>query len=199
MPAPKFTHDGILDATAQEILQRGAAVTIGDVSRRLGAPSGSIYHRFPSREELLVRLWLRSVRRFHEAYLAAGDSGDPEQALVDMALCVASFTAQHRAEAVSMTLFRQSRLVDTAPEHCRGEVHTVNDALHARLAELAQARYTRVTPRHLTLVRVAAIECPYGLIRPYLWTAIPDWMADAIETSSRAILGLGDPTGQGPP
>lgn len=192
MPAPKFTHDGILDATAEEVLQRGAAVTIGHVCRRLGAPSGSIYHRFPSREELLVRLWLRSVRRFHEAYLAAGDGEDPEQALVDMALCVASFTAQHQAEAVSMTLFRQSRLVETAPEPCQDEVRTVNDALHARLAELAQARYPRVAPRHLTLVRVAAIECPYGLIRPYVFTAIPDWMADAIEASSRAILGLGD-------
>ncbi len=192
MPAPKFTHDGILDATAEEVLQRGTAVTIGHVCRRLGAPSGSIYHRFPSREELLVRLWLRSVRRFHEAYLAAGDGEDPEQALVGMALCVASFTAQHQAEAVSMTLFQQSRLVETAPEPCQDEVRTVNDALHARLAELAHARYARVTPRHLTLVRVAAIECPYGLIRPYVWTAIPDWMADAIEASSRAILGLGD-------
>lgn len=192
MPAPKFTHDGILDATAQEVLQRGAAVTISDVSRRLGAPSGSIYHRFSSREELLIRLWLRSVRRFHEAYLAAGDGEDPGQALLSMALCVASFAAQHQAEAVSMTLFRQSRLVDTAPEPCQGEVRKVNDSLHARLAELAQARYPRVTSRHLTLVRVAAIECPYGLIRPYVWTAIPDWMTGAIEASSRAILGLGD-------
>jgi len=74
----------------------GGPVTIGDVSRRLGAPGGSIYHWFPSREELLVRLWLRSVRRFHEAYLAAGDGEDAEQALVDMALRVASFTAQHQ-------------------------------------------------------------------------------------------------------
>ena len=192
MPAPRFTHNGILDATAEEVLQRGTAVTIGDVCRRLGAPSGSIYHRFPSREELLVRLWLRSVRRFHEAYLAAGDGEDPERALVDMALCVASYTAQHQAEAVSMTLFRQSRLVDTAPQPCQDEVRTVNDTLHARLAELAQARYARVTPRRLTLVRVAAIQCPYGLIRPYVWTAIPDWMTGAIEASSRAVLGLGD-------
>ncbi|MGH3437410.1 MAG: hypothetical protein ACRDRN_13195, partial [Sciscionella sp.] len=75
---------------------------------------------------------------------------------------------------------------------CLEEVRTVNDALHARLAELARARYARMTPRHLTLVRVAAIECPYGLIRPYVRTAVPDWAADAIEASSRAILGLGD-------
>lgn len=192
MPAPKFTHDGILDATAQEVLQRGAAVTIGDVSQRLGAPSGSIYHRFASREELLVRLWLRSVRRFHEAYLAASDNEDPEQALIGMARCVASFTAQHQADAVSMTMFRHSRLIDTAPESCQGEVRTINDTLHVRLAKLAEARYTRVTPRHLTLVRVAAIDCPYGLVQPYVWTTIPDWMTSVIEASSRAVLGLAD-------
>jgi len=91
-----------------------------------------------------------------------------------------------------MTLFRQSCLLHTAPEPCRDEVRTLNDTLHVRLAELAQARYARVTPQHFTLARVAATECPYGLIRPYVWTAIPDWMADAIEASSGAILDLGD-------
>ncbi|CAI9410196.1 TetR/AcrR family transcriptional regulator [Nocardioides sp. T2.26MG-1] len=191
-PVARFTHDGILDAAAEIVLLKGSALTIGDVADRLGAPSGSIYHRFPSRDELLVRLWLRSVHRFHEDYLEAGEHPDPEQAIVDMALCVATFTRRHRAEAAAMTLFRQSRLVETAPEACQEEVRTVNDGVRSRHRRLAFARYGSRAQRYLTLVRVAAIESPYGLVRPYVWERVPSWMDPVIESSSRAILALGD-------
>ncbi|HEY0949002.1 helix-turn-helix domain-containing protein [Nocardioides sp.] len=194
MPAAKFTRDGILDAAAEEVLTRGsgADVTIGAVARRLGAPSGSIYHRFPSREELLVRLWIRSVRRFHERYLAAGREADPQRAILDMAVCVATFTRDHRADAAAMTLFRQSRLMASAPESCRAEVVEINAGVNERLAELTVARYSRPSPRHRVLVRVAAIDSPYGLVRPYVGDAVPSWLAEVIRASSGAVLELGD-------
>lgn len=192
MPAAKFTADGILDAAAQEVLRRGAGATIGDIARRLGAPTGSIYHRFASREELFVRLWLRSVRRFHVAYLAAGEDPDPEGALLAMAASVATFTRDHQADAAAMTLFRQSRLVETAPESCRGEVEQVNVEIHRRLANLAELRYGAPTPRQLAYVRIASSEGPYGLVRPYIWDGVPDWLPDVVVASSRAVLALGD-------
>ena len=191
MPTAKFTSDGILDACAQEVLLRGADVRIVDIAHRLEAPTGSIYHRFRSREELLVRLWLRSVRRFHVDYLAAGDHEDPERALLGMAECVVTFTRDHPQEAVAMTLYRQSRLVQTAPESCREEVEKVNEGIHRRLAELTEMRYPQPTDRHRSLVRVAAAEGPYGLVRPYLRNSVPDWMPEVIVASSRAILALG--------
>jgi AcrR family transcriptional regulator len=134
VPSAKFTADGILDAAAQEILDGSARadVTIGAIARRLGAPSGSIYHRFASREELLVRLWLRSVSRFHQHYLAAGDDPDPQRALLRMAVCVATFTRDHPSDAVAMTLFRQSRLIQDAPESCRAQVEHINVGVHRR-------------------------------------------------------------------
>lgn len=193
MAIAKFTADGVLDAAAQEVLLRGPYVTIGDIARRLGAPTGSIYHRFDSREELLVRLWLRSVRRFHVAYLEAGDDPDAERALLSMAASVATFTRDHQAEAAAMTLFRQSRLVDSAPESCRREVAQVNNEIHTRLASLAALRYGGdPTPRQLAYVRVASSEGPYGLVRPYIWDGVPDWLPEVIVVSSRAVLALGD-------
>lgn len=194
MPAAKFTHDGILDAAAEEVLARGSAaeVTIAAVAQRLGAPSGSIYHRFPSRDELLVRLWIRSVRRFHDRYLAAGRDGDPQRAILDMAVCVATFTRDHRADAAAMTMFRQSRLSATAPEACRAEVAAINADVEVRLAELTAARYPRRSSRHRTLVRVAAIENPYGLVRPYVGGSVPSWLPEVIRASSGAVLELGD-------
>lgn len=192
MPAQKFTPDGILDAAADEVVLRGSAITIGDVSRRLEAPSGSIYHRFGSRQELLVRLWLRSIRRFHRAYLAAGDRDDPDQALMAMAVCVAEFSADHPTDASCMTLYRQTRLVDSAPDSCRDEVRDINADVQRRLAELTAARYPDASDRHRTLVRVAAIDSPYGLVRPYIETGVPGWLPEIVRASSAAILALGD-------
>lgn len=192
MPVAKFSADGILDATAQEVLLQGADVTIGDIARRLAAPTGSIYHRFASREEILVRLWLRSVQRFHIAFLAAGDDADPERALLAMAASVATFTRDHQAEAAAMTLYRQSRLVHSAPASCRTDVENVNLDVHRRLAELAELRYGNPTLRQRAYVRVASSEGPYGLVRPYIWSGVPDWLPEVIVASSRAVLALGD-------
>jgi AcrR family transcriptional regulator len=192
VPAAKFTADGILDACAEEVLATGSDVRIAGIARRLNAPTGSIYHRFGSREELLVRLWLRSVGRFHADYLASGDQADPESALLGMAECVVTFTCEHPQDAVAMTLYRQSRLALTAPESCREDVEHVNDRIHRRLAELTELRFPQPTERHKSLVRIAAAENPYGLVRPYLWTAVPGWMPAVAVASSRAILALGD-------
>ncbi|THD45302.1 MAG: TetR family transcriptional regulator [Bradyrhizobium sp.] len=37
---------------------------MGAISHRLGASSGSIYHRFPSRNALLGRLWMQKAAQF---------------------------------------------------------------------------------------------------------------------------------------
>lgn len=192
MPTAKFTPDGILDATAEEVFLRGADVRIADIARRLDAPTGSIYHRFGSREELLVRLWFRSVRRFHVEYTAVRDQEDPEHALLDMARCVVTFTRDHPREAVAMALFRQSRLVPTAPNSCREEVEQIHEGIHRRLAELTEQRYPHPTERHRSLVRIAAAEGPYALVWPYLRDSVPAWMPEVVVASSGAVLALGD-------
>jgi hypothetical protein len=91
-----------------------------------------------------------------------------------------------------MTLFRQSRLAQTAPASCRVEVEQVNAGIHRRLAELTALRYPQPTDRHRALVRVAAINGPYGLVRPYVWDTVPEWLPEVIEASSGAVLALGD-------
>src|SRR5688500_18253929 len=55
----KFSAAQILDTAATLVAADGpGAATIGAISARLKAPSGSIYHRFASRDVLLGRLWL---------------------------------------------------------------------------------------------------------------------------------------------
>ena len=66
---PKFDSQQILDATALLIAEGGPEqATVASIAKRLGAPSGSIYHRFESRDLLLARLWIRTVHRAQQGF-----------------------------------------------------------------------------------------------------------------------------------
>ncbi|MBV9515687.1 MAG: TetR/AcrR family transcriptional regulator, partial [Mycobacteriaceae bacterium] len=73
MPRPQRYHtDVLLDAAAALLASDGpAAVTMSAVARATGAPSGSMYHRFPTRAALCGQLWLRTQERFHTGVMAA--------------------------------------------------------------------------------------------------------------------------------
>ncbi len=53
-----------------------SAVTVDSVIRRLGAPKGSFYYRFGSRDLLLGELWLATVLEFQQGFVEAIDAGD---------------------------------------------------------------------------------------------------------------------------
>ena len=73
MPRPaRFTLDELLDAAAALLAADGpSAVTMSAVARAAHAPSGSMYHRFPTRAALCGELWIRTERRFHAGLGAA--------------------------------------------------------------------------------------------------------------------------------
>src|SRR5258705_4453627 len=81
MPRPAlFTVDELLDAAAALLAADGpSAVTMSAVARAAGAPSGSMYHRFPTRAALCGELWLRTEERFRAGVSAAlATSADPQ-------------------------------------------------------------------------------------------------------------------------
>ena len=74
----KFSEAQIIDATAALVAGGGpGAATIGAIGALLDAPSGSIYHRFPSRDTLLGRLWLSKAASFQNSFVAALADEDP--------------------------------------------------------------------------------------------------------------------------
>lgn len=75
---PRFDTDQLLDAAVALAAAGGpAAVTMSAVAQAVGAPSGSVYHRFAGRPALLAEVWLRTVERFQRGYLAVLD-GEPD-------------------------------------------------------------------------------------------------------------------------
>lgn len=188
----KFTTEQFLDGALVAVGRHGTAATLAHVGAAVGAPSGSLYHRFPTREHLFVALWLRSVRRFHAGLLAAAAIDDPHAALAACAVHVPRFCREHPDEALALTLYRQQVLVQEAPEGLADEVRTVNDAVLAQYRRLCRRRYGRTSKHLLAVVATAVQQCPYGLVRPYVGGDVPRWLDDAVLAASTAILALGD-------
>lgn len=180
----RFTEDSILDGAARAVEKHGGKVTIAQIAAEVGAPTGSIYHRFPSRDHLLIRLWLRAIRRFHVGLLAAPD-------IAATSRHIPQFCRNHPIDAQVMTLFRHADLIATAPVELRDEVFHVNDLVWAKCRDLTQEFYGTTAPELVERMNLAIYWCPYSLVRRYIGRSIPPWLDDATVAAALAIAEAG--------
>ncbi len=193
MPRPaRFTDDEVVDAALTCVARNGHGVAVADVAEALGGPVGSIYHRFPSREALLIRLWLRSIARFQAGIFVIADGAPADRALIDAALHVPSYCRDHPDEARALTLYRRDRLLPDCPADLRDEVDGVNAEIDALTRRLAKERFGSAARPLVQLVVLATRVSPYGLVRPYIGRPVPHIVDDAVEAAAIAILALGD-------
>ncbi|WP_330335515.1 TetR/AcrR family transcriptional regulator (plasmid) [Streptomyces sp. NBC_00536] len=191
---PRFDTDQILDAAVQLAASTGpAGVTMSAVAQAIGAPSGSMYHRFPGRTALLAEVWLRTVERFQEGYfIALGSAPEPRGAARAAARHVVSWSRAHPQEA-SLLLYgaEQFGRADWSAEHReradRGNEH-VFDSLHL-LAEVLGAK----GPMDHERVILALIDLPLSLVRRHLRAGHPlPPHAEALAEESAAALLTAD-------
>ena len=72
-----FEKDMVYAAVGEEIAEKGQ-FTLQALSAATGMSTGSVYHRFASRETLLAETWLDAVRSFQEGFLEAIRSPAPD-------------------------------------------------------------------------------------------------------------------------
>ncbi|MEU4577779.1 TetR/AcrR family transcriptional regulator [Nonomuraea sp. NPDC023979] len=159
--AAKFDRDQILDAALAITAADGPpAATMGAVAARLGAPTGSLYHRFGSRDLMLATLWIRTVRSFQRGFVDALTAGDAREA----ALHTPRWCRRHPAEGALLLLHRRHDLAARWPAELGPDLATLNaevgDALDAYTA-----RHPGVDRERLTF---ATIDVPYAAVRRHL-------------------------------
>lgn len=186
-----YSRDEILDAAVLAVHERGHAATVADVTKVLKAPSGSIYHRFPSRQSLFVSAWMRCVRQFQSTFADIG-TDDPVEAIVATGLQIPRFCRAHPAEARTLTLFRYQVLMADPPPELVPELEVLNVPVAEHIAALTQSRYGRITQRRTELVALACRDTPYGIVRGMIGGPIPTWLDEPIAAASRAIALLND-------
>jgi AcrR family transcriptional regulator len=163
-------EESILDAARAVVVQRGArAATIGAIAEASRAPTGSIYHRFGSLQELLARLWIRAVRRSQQAALRGVDAEDPMEALIDGALGTYDFCLEQPEDARLLALFRREDfLTSDLPPGLLRELDHLNEPAMEAAKRLTRQIFGRTDRVGVDLVLCAVIDLPYGFARRYV-------------------------------
>ena len=166
----RFSEAQILDATAAIVAADGpGAATIGAIGNVLKAPSGSIYHRFASRDVLLGRLWLSKAAFFQNRFTAALADPDPAKAGLAAALSMPRAVRDDFAGARIMLLHRRDDFLDCdwppdmATEAIRLK-HQADDAMN----EIARRLFGPVSAETLRLVNFAVIDVPLAAVRRHV-------------------------------
>jgi AcrR family transcriptional regulator len=189
---PAFDREKIIHAALSLVAERGpAGATIGAIARRLGAPTGSIYHRYPSRAVLLADLWLTTVDGFQRGLIAALRGRNVTQAGVDAALYTGHWMRAHRLEAQLLLRHRREELVGAEwPEDVRARAETVGVELQTAVREYAKRRYGRVSDANLRRVWFAVMDVPYGALKRYAHAGreVPPQIEEMIRAAATAVL-----------
>src|SRR3954453_10891854 len=138
MPRPSFGHATFLAAARDLVAQAGpTAVTVSSVTERLGAPSGSFYYRFASRDVLLAELWLATALAFQNGFVAAIKRGDGLAA----ALHTPTWVRAHLDDARRFLLYHRDDFVHGVwPQALKSSV-----ARQARRVDASYRRFARDT------------------------------------------------------
>lgn len=188
--SPAYTVDGMLGAAAELFARDGIrAVAMTSVANVLGAPSGSIYHRFPDRASLLAALWLRTTHDFESGYLAVlGDNATAESA-VDAAVWCVDWCRANPAQAAVLQAGHRGLESDSWPPAALGQLATA-DALRNKQIRAAVRAVAKSIRRPRDEVTFAMFELPIAVVRSHLneGRAVPARAADQVRRLATRLL-----------
>jgi AcrR family transcriptional regulator len=184
MPRPaRFTLDELLDVAAALLAADGpAAVSMSAVARAANAPSGSMYHRFPTRAALCGELWIRTEERFHAGIRAAlATSQEPQTRCVAAARFTVQWCRDHPVEA--QVLLTGADALGEADWPV--EITSRRKRLHSTLRRMLAGM-----PSDLDRVNAAVIDIPYAVVRRHLVArrAIPASADVIVEQCARTLI-----------
>jgi AcrR family transcriptional regulator len=185
-------HDAemLLDASLPIAADSPQRLTVAEVARLSGAPSGSVYHRFSRRADLLGALWNRTVFRFQAGFIEAIDDRDPLRARVMAARHVITWSRENPIEARS--LLHGVEAFDPAdwPAAASQEADRHAQELARALDELA-VRTPGGRARNLELLVFVTVDAPYAIVRRHLrdGATIGAGAEELVERCARSLGG----------
>lgn len=175
--------DAILDAARTLVIRSGTtAATVSAIAEASGAPMGSLYHRFGSRDALLSETWMRAVRRSQQPWLEALERTSARDGAVDAGLSIFDFCRSHFDDA--------RLLVAGAPPELRAELRRINEPAVAALRVVAKRMWGHARAEDVELLLLATVDLPLGAVRRHLssGTMPPVSLRAPLEAAVRAAL-----------
>jgi len=162
----QFKNEEFVDAALKIAADHGpAAMTIAAVAKEVGAPVGSVYHRFLSRDVLMAEVWLRVVASFQEAFLAALEKGEGLEA----ALHTPRWVRQYSAEARILLLYRREELMAGPwPEELKERALAIKRQLDAGIRNYTARTFGKAGREEMNRTVFALIDVPYAAVLRYI-------------------------------
>lgn len=176
-------------AAARELAAEGgpAAVTMAAVAAASKAPTGSIYHRFSSRDVLLGSLWLDLVDEFETGFCAALDSDD--------GLAAAQHTPRWaRANPLAARVLLLHHSADFNSDGWPADLQTraagQRDRLNKSMLAYSKRHQRSNAKSAMARLSFAAIDMPHAAVRRYIEARepLPATTERLIETAYRAVM-----------
>jgi AcrR family transcriptional regulator len=184
----KFSQMDFLSAAQAIAAAQGpAAVTIASITARLGAPTGSFYHRFASRNVVLGELWLRTVLDFQAGIGAALDAGDGLRA----ALHTPAWVRAHPDNARLLLMYDRRDFVQGEwPEELRERVAEMTERMEAGSRQRARVIFGEDGREEVRLAQFLVSEVPVAAVRQHLVRreSPPPLVDRLIRTTYRAVV-----------
>ncbi|WJV45300.1 TetR/AcrR family transcriptional regulator [Streptomyces flavofungini] len=192
---PRYDVSRFLDAAVELAADAGpSAVTMAAVAKAVGAPSGSVYHRFPGRPALLAEVWLRTVEDFQEGWFAAlGPSGgDPRAAVRAAAVHVVAWSRAHPRAAALLLYGAADFAQDEWPEPSARRAAAGHRRVGEAVAGLCAALGAEAGPA-ADRVALAVIDMPLTIVRRHVRRGqeLPAHAEQLAGESALLLLGAG--------
>lgn len=190
----KFSHADIVEATARLAARDGPSrATMTSIAAELKAPTGSIYHRFASRDILLGEVWLRAAQAFQDGHVALLGGALPRAAGLAAALYVADRVRRAPAEGRILLLHRREDfLIGDWPVEMGARAAELRRSGEVALQQFALDLCGRADDSTLDGLRYAVVGAPLAAVLPHLRANVaPPASVDAlISATYGAVLGL---------
>jgi AcrR family transcriptional regulator len=192
--APKFDEEQILAVAGRLMAADGpSGATIGAIARSVGAPTGSIYHRFASRDVLLATVWLRAAAAFQDAVFERLAGTVPWEAGLEAALYMAARVREHPREARLLLLHRREDFVDRGwPATFRRRASQLAQQIETELHAFSRRLCGREDASTVRMVAYAVIEAPFAAIRRHVAAkeSPPPYVDLLIQATYEAVMEL---------
>jgi AcrR family transcriptional regulator len=166
----RFSEAQILDATATLAAAGGpGAATIGAIGALLKAPSGSIYHRFASRDVLLGRLWLSKATFFLNRFVEALAQPNAAKAGLGAALSLPRSVRADFAGARIMLLYgREDFLAGDWPVDMAADAIRLKHQIDDAMKDITRRLFGRASAEALRLTNFAILDVPFAAVRRHV-------------------------------
>ena len=196
----RAVHDtsAILDCAARMLgPDRAEAITMAGVIREAGVPSGSVYHRFPTRAALFAALWNRAVERYHGAVHPLFD-GDPIDAAAAIGRQTVTWSLANPTDARVLQAGIEAFDPDAWPDAERSRQRAEQERWDREVSRLVKT-LRRTTGHETAELLLVVVDLPYAAVRRYLapGTPVPRGLGATVERLIRATLSAPADAGRG--